>query len=105
MNLWLQEDVIAAAFRKEEVFDDKKIDTRKLLERIAAITDDEILGLLDNDDEVLVEYYLTKKLTDAHLKERNFLFDPLERDNLALLEDENVKKSYSKLTSTFKMSK
>lgn len=106
LSLWLQKDVIAAAFEKKEVFNDKdKIDTKKLLGKIAAMTDEEVLGLLDNDDEVLVEYYLTKKLTDTHLKERNFLFDPLERDNLALLEDEDVKKSYSKLTSTFKMSK
>ena len=104
LNLWLQKDVIAAAFKKEEVFNDNDtIDNGKLLAKIAAMTDDEVLGLLDNDDDVLVEYYLTKKLTDTHLKERSFLFDPLERDNS--LEDEKIKESYNKLTSTFKMSK
>lgn len=106
LNLWLKQDQVIKAFNEKQIKNDKnEIDKQKLLSKINNISDKEIMKLLNQDDEILIEYYLTKELTDIHETEKQYLFDSLGRDNNELNTNKELKEKYNQLVSSFKMSK
>lgn len=104
LNLWLRKEQLAPIFDQNDVTDENGINRDRLLNKVTHMTDDEVLRLLDNDN-ILTEYYLTKDITDLHIKERQFLFDELGRDNNDLKTDQAMKERYNEFTAGFKMSK
>ncbi|ODV64748.1 hypothetical protein HYPBUDRAFT_145585 [Hyphopichia burtonii NRRL Y-1933] len=105
LNLWLRKEQIAKAFPHYDILNkDGNVDKDLLLNKINHMSDNEVLKLLE-DDDILVEYYLTKEVTDTHAREKEFLFDSMGRDNSNLDQDLKLKEEYNQLTSTFKMSK
>ncbi|EGV65592.1 hypothetical protein CANTEDRAFT_101612 [Yamadazyma tenuis ATCC 10573] len=106
LNLWLKNDIVGSIFADEEVKNPEgEYDREKMLRRIAKMDDSDIFNLLDTYDEVLMEYYLTKDLTDYHDMEKQYLFDSYGRDNKKLDLDPHMKDEYNQFVSTFKMSK
>lgn len=106
LNLWLKKDQIGVIFKDEQVKNNEgEYDRDKLLERIASMNDNDIFRLLDSQDEVLMEYYLTKELTDMHDTEKQYLFDSFGRDNIQLKHNLKSLEKYNQFVSTFKMSR
>lgn len=105
LNLWLRTEQVAQAFSHLDIVNKEgNIDRNLLVKKLGQMTDRECMKLLDND-EILVEYYLTRELTDLHAQEKQYLFDTLGRDNAALNDNRELKERYNELTSTFKMRK
>lgn len=106
LNLWVKQDQIGRIFDDKSVKkDDGKYDSKKLLEQISQMSDDDVIRLLDSDDELLIEYYLSKPLTDFHDLENLYLFDENGNDNENLAKDPKLKKKYNELVSHFRMFK
>lgn len=104
LNLWLRKEQLAPVFDQAEVSDENGINRDKLLNKVLHMTDDQALQLLENDN-ILTEYYLTKEITDLHIKERQYLFDSLGRDNEELKSNQELRKKYNEFTAQFKMRK
>lgn len=105
LNLWVHQDQLVKVFRDQDIKNDEgNYDIDKLMDAVRDISDSTVLRLLDSDDELLVEYYLTKELTDFHALERQYLFNG-DLDNKALNEDTELKTKYNELVSGIKMSK
>lgn len=103
LNLWLRKEQVATAFPHYEVVNtDGSFDKERLLTRISSMTDDEALRLL-RDDAILVEYYLTKDLTDLHTQERTYLFDSMGSDSAGIVQNQMLRDRYNALTAGFKM--
>ncbi|RLV88922.1 Uncharacterized protein JA1_005437 [Spathaspora sp. JA1] len=84
LNLWIKQDKLAAIYDIREISNDDNIsiDKSKLLDRVKNMSDEEVYQLLQLHDDILVEYYLTKNLTDLHAQESMYLFDETGRDNI-----------------------
>ncbi|CUM64505.1 uncharacterized protein PRCAT00002110001 [Priceomyces carsonii] len=101
LMLWLKKEQVAAVFKKEDILqEDGNINHIKLIDQVKNMSDEQVLKLLENDD-ILVEYYLTKEMTDIHEKEFHLMFDSIGRDKEITASDEE----YHKLVSTFRMHK
>lgn len=106
LNLWVKQDQIGRIFDRTLVQnEDGKYDIKKLTKQIVGMSDEDVLRLLDSDEEILIEYYLSKQLTDYHDQEKQYLFDEAGQDNGELVKNENVKAQYNELVSHFKMFK
>ncbi|KAG7660487.1 uncharacterized protein J8A68_006001, partial [[Candida] subhashii] len=104
LNLWIKKHDLIPVFNPDDITSNGKVNKEKLLYKVQRMTDEEVLNLLEND-EILVEYYLTKDLNELHSKEMTFLFDKLGRDNLLLGEDEQAMKEYHELSRPFNFKK
>lgn len=104
LSLWLRKEQLVAVFGADEVSDENGVNREMLLEKVAHMTDDQAMLLLQNDN-ILIEYYLTKEVTDLHNQERQLLFDSQGRDNKKLETDSDVQEEYNKLVGLFRMSK
>ncbi|KAG7661163.1 uncharacterized protein J8A68_005336 [[Candida] subhashii] len=104
LNLWIKKHDLIPVFDPEDITSNGKVNKDKLLYKVRRMTDEEVLKLLEND-EILVEYYLTKDLTELHTKEMTYLFDNLGRDNILLGEEEQAMKEYRDLTRQFSFKK
>lgn len=104
LNLWIHKRYLIPLFKDEEITQDGKLQAEKLLDKVITMTYDQVLRLLDNED-ILVEYYLTKHLTDLHSQEMKYLFTRHGGDNLWLSKDEANTKEYNELTKEFKIRK
>jgi len=105
LNLWVKLENLVHIFENEDIYDaELQYDKRKILRLVLKMTEEDVIKLLDVD-EVLVEYYLTKDLTDLHKFEMEFLFDAEGKDSTTLKDDEERRKIYNELTSTFKITK
>lgn len=104
LNLWLKKDDVVSIFNRDDVFEGAKIDDNKLLGRLEKMSDDEVFRLLQNDN-ILQEYYLTKKYTDLHAVERSYLFDELGRDSSKVNENPKLHEKYNRLVSKMRIGK
>lgn len=104
LNLWVTQDQLVKVLNEKEIKNqDGNYDIDKILHAIEIMSDHTVLNLLDSDDHLLVEYYLTKDLTELHTLEKQYLFDG-DKDNSALMHDTNLKTKYNELVSKIKMS-
>lgn len=88
-------------------------DPDKLIELVKGINEEQALRILEKNDDILLEYYLTKDITDLHKEELALMFNSnlgaitklgdfgLQREQEII--DENM--AYRKLISEFKLRK
>lgn len=101
LRLWLQVNKIKPIFKPEQYEAKTKVREReKLTELIKNIDDEGKLRLLEMHEDVLIEYYLTHKLTSLHEIEKKFMLDHTLQQLMFDLLD---KVEYHQLTSRFKM--
>ncbi|KAI5960297.1 uncharacterized protein KGF55_004589 [Candida pseudojiufengensis] len=102
LRLWLQESKIKTIFKEDQYYSKtKENEKEKLIELIKKMDNDQKLKLLELNNDILIEYYLTQKLTNFHNNEKKFMFDySLQLSNFNLSTNE----AYHELTSMFKMS-
>lgn len=76
VNLWVSAESVKTAF---DANDYKKGDAKDMRTRLTNLvldmTDEEVFMLLQNNEAILTEYYLTRNLTSMHAKEKEFLFE------------------------------
>ncbi|EDK43427.1 conserved hypothetical protein [Lodderomyces elongisporus NRRL YB-4239] len=101
LRLWLQANKVKSIFKPEQYESKTKEGEReKLISLIKNLDDEGKLRLLELNEDVLIEYYLTHKITSLHEVEKKFMLDhSLQQLMFDLLE----KVAYHELTSRFKM--
>ncbi|KAG5421804.1 hypothetical protein I9W82_000896 [Candida metapsilosis] len=101
LRLWLNVNKIKPIFKPEQYESKTKVREReKLTELIKNMDDEGKLRLLEMHEDVLIEYYLTHKLTALHEIEKKFMLDHTLQQSMFDLSD---KVEYHQLTSRFKM--
>lgn len=114
ISLWIHQLKLVHLFDEKDYLDEEgKIDPEKFTLLIQQINDAQVLKLLESDKDILLEYYLTKDVTELHKKELTYLFD-LPNGEQTLIGDIGDQKSesevsnneeYHRLTSQFKFQK
>lgn len=102
LRLWLREERLTFLFLEEDYRDGDKVDIDKFIELVKNMSVDIKLKLLEQDEEILIEYYLTHKHTALHEIEKKFMFDASSQH---LILDLHENPEYHQLTSRFKMAK
>ncbi|KAI5953343.1 hypothetical protein KGF54_002714 [Candida jiufengensis] len=100
LRLWLQESKLKNLFRDKYQSKTKESEQEKIIELIKKMNNDDKLKLLEQNNDILIEYYLTHKLTNLHNNEKKFMLDHSLQLSISNLK-ENEK--YHELTSRFKM--
>ncbi|CAI5758815.1 unnamed protein product [Candida verbasci] len=103
LRLWIQQDKLTKIFKPEQILDKKgEVNRSKLVDLVKELDDEGKLKILEMNEDILIEYYLTHKLTTLHEVEKKFMLDhSLQQSILNLTYNEE----YHYLTSKFKMSK
>ncbi|GEQ71902.1 hypothetical protein JCM33374_g5588 [Metschnikowia sp. JCM 33374] len=105
LQLWIMKNKLTKLFKEEEYQNEQNhFDIQKMVARVKAMSDEEGLQLLE-DDEILSEYYFTSRLTDWHLLEKSILFTNDGKDNATALEDPLTRQMYDHLVGKVKFSK
>ncbi|KAK6464810.1 LicD family-domain-containing protein [Scheffersomyces coipomensis] len=107
LRLWIHEKYLLPLFSKktkQEVILDKKgkVKVQEFSKLIRRLKLKDKLKLLERNDQILIEYYLTHKLTNFHEIEKQLMLDYSLRYSL---QDFTNNKAYHDLTSKFKMGK
>ncbi|KAI5949708.1 hypothetical protein CANMA_005516 [Candida margitis] len=101
LRLWIHVNKIKPIFKPEQYESKTKVREREALTALIKNIDDEgKLRLLEMHEDVLIEYYLTHKLTTLHEVEKKFMFDHTLQQSMF---DLSEKVEYHHLTSKFKM--
>lgn len=101
IGLWLPKLRVTEVLDKSEYSKDGNEQRELLIEAAKNLSEEQILKLLQEDD-VLVEYYLTNKYTEFHEKEAQFLFDKDGKDSKKL-NVPSVRGRYKQLTKSIQM--
>ncbi|KAJ8140545.1 hypothetical protein OY671_006269 [Metschnikowia pulcherrima] len=105
LQLWVAKDKLTRIFNDDEYQnEEKQFDIQKMVDRVRAMSDEDGLRLLQ-DDEVLTEYYLTSRYTEWHMHEKGLLFTEDGRDNTTALDDHNTRREYNELVGSVKFSR
>lgn len=102
LRLWLREERLVFLFPEEEYRDGDRVDTEKLIELVKNMSVDHKLRLLEQDEEILIEYYLTHKHTTLHEVEKKLMLDASLQHSVPDLSENS---EYNQLTSKFSMGK
>lgn len=100
VRLWLKGDKILPLFKESDYKTSGSVIPEKVVELIKAMTPKDKVRLLELDDEVLIEYFLTHKCTALHELEKTFMMDATLQQSIT---DLSKNKAYHNLTSKFKM--
>lgn len=114
INLWIHHLKLEFLFTDHNYQKhDGTIDIEIFTGLVRSMSDAQVLKLLQKDENILLEYYLTKDVTELHRKELTYLFDMPQGENTLMgnvgsqkAEDvvsNNVE--YHRLTSQFKFQK
>ena len=114
INLWIHYLKLEFLFPDHKYYkEDGALDTEVFSLLVRSMGDAHVLKLLQKDEDILLEYYLTKDVTELHRKELTYLFDMPHGEKTLMgdvghqrAEDEvsnNVE--YHRLTSQFKFQK
>lgn len=113
INLWIHQLKLEFLFNEKDYKEKNEINIDKFTNLVKNINETQVIQLLDKEEEVLLEYYLTKDVTDIHKKELTYLFDMpngestkigdigAEKPESVISNDEN----YHKFTLNFKFQK
>ncbi|KAK6457840.1 LicD family-domain-containing protein [Scheffersomyces xylosifermentans] len=114
VNLWIHESKLEFLFEGQDFKTEfGEIDPEKFTELVKKMGDAEVVKLLEKEEDVLLEYYLTKDVTELHRKELTYLFDMPGGEN-TLIGDIGAQKSgveisensaYHELSAQFKFQK
>ncbi|CAI5758977.1 unnamed protein product [Candida verbasci] len=113
LNLWIHYSKIEFLFKKEDYLIDNNVNVEKFTSLVQNITNDDIVRILENDEDILLEYYLTKQVTDLHKIELTHMFNlPNGKDSricdihgMKSQQDISSNIEYHKLTSQFNFQK
>ncbi|CAK9438598.1 uncharacterized protein LODBEIA_P28220 [Lodderomyces beijingensis] len=101
LRLWIQQAKVKSIFRPEQyVSKSREREREKLISLISNLDEEGKLRLLELNEDVLIEYYLTHKLTALHEIEKKYMFDYSLQQSMF---DLSEKTEYHELTSHFKM--
>lgn len=81
MNLWIHGSNLTFLFEEDPMVkqdykeSDGKLNDEKFVELVKQMDDSKVLKLIENNEDILFEYYLTKNVTDLHKKELTYMFD------------------------------
>lgn len=104
LQLWVTVDKLAKVLPEEATHFEGKRNRELVIAATIAMTDEQALAMLE-DDETLMEYYLTHRLTGLHTEEKKYLFDKEGKDNLKALKDPEFQAKYAALTGHIQMLK
>lgn len=104
LQLWVMTDKLAKVLPQEAITKDGKQNRELVILGAQEMSDEQALKMLE-DDEILMEYYLTHKLTSWHSEEKKYLFTEDGKDNKNLLKDVEAKSNYISLTGQIHMNK
>lgn len=111
INLWIHQLKLAFLFEEQDYLnEEQKIDTEKFTQLIQQIDDSKVLKLLESDRDILLEYYLTKDVTELHKKELTYLFELPDGEKTLIgnvgaekpHSEVSANEEYHRLTSQFK---
>lgn len=102
VRLWLKSDNILPIFKESDYTTSGTVVPEKAVELIKSMSARDKVRLLETNDEVLIEYFLTQKYTELHELEKTFLMDPTLQQSITDLSDQT---EYHHLTSKFKIGK
>lgn len=114
VNLWIHESKLDFLFVGQEYKDSfGDTDPEKFSELVKTISEEQVVLLLERDEDILMEYYLTKDMTELHRKELTYLFDMPKGENTLIGEIGHQKTQqeissnpeYHKFTSELKFQK
>lgn len=101
LRLWVKKDKLFPLLESKGV-KTKKTRKGKVVEVLKKFTEEDKVTLLETNDDILMEYYLTHKYTHLHEIEKKFMLDHSLQYSITDLAD-NIK--YHQLTSRFNMGK
>lgn len=102
INLWVRKNKVTDVLDKNEYMMNNKENRDLLIEATKNLDEEQTYEILSNDDDILIEYYLTHDVTEFHMEEMNFLFDRSGRDSTKLAVP-SVRRRYQTLTKTIQM--
>lgn len=102
VRLWVLENHLTPLFDENLYKDGDKVNPDKLVELVTQMTIEDKVRLLELNQDVLMEYYLTHKYTMYHDMEKKFMLDHSLQHLILELKDN---KNYHRLTSKFNMGK
>ncbi|CUM66789.1 uncharacterized protein PRCAT00004471001 [Priceomyces carsonii] len=102
VRLWVEEKYLLFLFDEKAYKDGDKINKDKLSFLVRQMTPEDKVRLLQSNNDILVEYYLTHKHTALHEIEKKFMLDSSLQHSIL---DLKHKSDYHQLTSRFKMGK
>ena len=119
MNLWIHGLNLTFLFEEDPMIkqnfkhSDGKLIEDRFTELVKEMDDAKVLKLIENNEDILLEYYLSKDVTDIHKRELSYIFnmpngvDSLMSEVKSQLPSEELDTNvdYHKLTSTFKFRK
>lgn len=97
LQLWVMKDDLTDIMTDEEKKKDGREDLEKIVEFAKTMSEESLIDLLNGNDNILREYYLTKELSDWHMKEKRILIQEDGDDIHNLVENEDLRKRYEKL--------
>lgn len=83
MNLWIHGSNLTFLFEEDLMIkqdyknSDGTLDEEKFTKLVQEMDDSKVLKLIENNEDILLEYYLTKDVTDLHKQELAFMFEAL----------------------------
>lgn len=104
LQLWVMTDKLSKVLPEEQIRKDGKQLRELVIAAAIDMTDQQAIDML-KDDETLMEYYLTRKFTDWHSREREILFTEDGKDNINALKDPEIRAKYTQLTGEITMGK
>lgn len=102
LRLWIEQANLLGLFDKYQFTENGEVNPEKLFKLVRDMTDEDKVKLLEKNDEILVEYYKTHRLTRMHEAEKKYLFDASLQQSVT---DLNNSTSYQRLVSKFHMAK
>lgn len=102
LQLWVMTDKLSKVLPEEQIRKDGKQLRELVIAAAIDMTDQQAIDML-KDDETLMEYYLTRKFTDWHSREREILFTEDGKDNINALKDPEIRAKYTQLTGEITM--
>lgn len=102
VRLWLKEEKLIPLFQEKDFRNsDGSVDVERLSTLVRDMKEEMKVKLLESNDDILIEYYLTHKETKLHEVEKQFLLDSLgQQTNLGEIPHADL---YNQLTAQFKM--
>lgn len=117
LNLWIHQQKLKFLFDQSHphLFNDKEEVTNReeFTNLVKGMNEEQILSLLEHNEDILLEYYLTKDVTDLHKQELTYMFNMPDGENTKVENISGQKQQseisnnveYHKLTSRFKFQK
>lgn len=103
IGLWVPKQKVTEVLEKTEYTKEGSEERGMLIEASKNLSEEQTLKLLQ-DEDTLIEYFLTADLTEFHAKEMDFLFDKNGKDSKKLTVA-SVRERYKKLTTSIHMQK